>query len=96
VVTAVLESIVCSVIPLYLLTNSSSTYGVMSTFWEAGAMCLTVVVFVINIKVCAVPTPLFPFEQLFVVNRYCSSSPDGISSPSSLSSCQSLFGSYRQ
>lgn len=50
---AVLESIICSVLPYYTLSNSEPVLGNLGSFWEAGATCMTVVVIVCNLKVRA-------------------------------------------
>eukprot|EP00605_Chrysophyceae_sp_TOSAG23-4_P001025 GSChrysophyteH1.ASY1.ANO1.1126.1 assembled CDS len=48
-VTAVLESVIVSVIPLYVL-QSTGPDGSAYSFWAAGTMCYTCVVVVCNIK----------------------------------------------
>ena len=51
ITVAIFESILCSVLPLYFLTNFEPQKGVMSTFMESGALTLTVIVVVCNLKV---------------------------------------------
>jgi len=46
-----MESILMSVVPLYTLTNSQPSYGLENTHWEAGAVCYTVVILVVNAKI---------------------------------------------
>jgi hypothetical protein len=48
---AVVESVFVSVVPLYLLQNTNAR-GETSSFWEAGAVTFTVIVIIINLKVC--------------------------------------------
>lgn len=48
--TAIVESIWCSVMPLYLLNNSDQNSGVEATFWNAGSICFTCCVILVNTK----------------------------------------------
>jgi hypothetical protein len=85
IVTAILESIVCSVLPLYLLTNSDPTFGDFSSFWQAGALCLTVVVIVVNIKVSSSAIcPHVQKDDCACAGRYCSYKRNGIGLRTSL------------
>jgi hypothetical protein len=60
---AVIESVFVSVVPLYLLMNTSPR-GESGSFWESGATTLTVIIITINIKVfCCVV-----LNRLFVAN----------------------------
>ena len=47
--TAIVESVIVSVLPLYFLYNSDSN-GVESTFWNAGSTCYTAVVIICSLK----------------------------------------------
>lgn len=57
VITAVLESVVISVLALYFLENAK---GYSLGFWASGALNYTVIIFVVNIKVCVPPPALLP------------------------------------
>jgi len=46
----ILESVVVSVVPLYLLNNSEKDTGVLTSFWQAGAACFTCVIIVVSMK----------------------------------------------
>ena len=48
--TALVESIWCSVMPLYMLNNSDENSGVEATFWNAGSVCFTCCVIIVNLK----------------------------------------------
>ena len=55
--TAFLESVALSVIPLFTLSNSGP-FGSINSFLEAGMTCFTAVVMVVNFKVfdCSIPS----------------------------------------
>lgn len=76
--SAVMESVVLSVLPLYTLQNGDYRTGVEETFLQAGATCLTAIVIVDNLKVncysyyhsiVSSNASLFPFSspQLFFI-----------------------------
>lgn len=46
----VLESVVVSVVPMYLLNNSEKNTGVLTSFWQPGAACFTCVIIVVSAK----------------------------------------------
>jgi hypothetical protein len=46
----ILESCLCSVVPLYVLDASDPDDGTLGSFWECGALCLTVTVIIVNLK----------------------------------------------
>ena len=48
--TAVVESVLLSVLSIYLLLNYGQ-YAITPTFWETGALCFTAIVLVTNVKV---------------------------------------------
>lgn len=48
ILAALFESVIFSVIPLYLLQGSRE--GVFATFWESGATCMTAIVITVNCK----------------------------------------------
>ena len=48
--TGILESVVTSVVPLYLLNESEKNTGVLSSFWQPGAACFTCVIIVVSMK----------------------------------------------
>lgn len=50
-ISGIVESVLMSVLPLYLLDSNEPVYGELSTSWAAGAACFTAVVFVVNLKV---------------------------------------------
>jgi hypothetical protein len=50
ILMAAVESVLFSVLPLYFLTGMKVDNGVVSTFWEAGAMCYTAIICIVNIK----------------------------------------------
>lgn len=51
ILSAVIESVVLSVLPLYTLSNGDYRTGVEESFQAAGATCLTAVVIVVNLKI---------------------------------------------
>ena len=50
ILSAVIESIFLSVLPLYLLNNGDYRDGMEASWQQAGATCLTAVVIVVNVK----------------------------------------------
>ncbi len=56
---AIVESVLCAILPLYFMTNFDIHDGVQHTFLESGAVCFTVVIVLTNIKVSAVLSLLF-------------------------------------
>eukprot|EP01035_Chromulina_nebulosa_P017968 gene17968-23598_t len=56
IATAFFESVWIAVLPLYLLSNSSPEYGTLDSFWQAGALAYTVVIFVCNFKIFFIQT----------------------------------------
>ena len=102
---AIVESVLCSVLPYYFLDNASPKTGTLATFWEAGATCLTVIILVCNFKVrpfsplpplCLMRIPVF--SQLLSPpplssQRYCFCKAGSTGSPLPLSPRPSPFGS---
>ena len=62
--TAMCESVIMSVLPLYFLDNSN-VKG--SSFWESGATCFTVVVFVVSSKICFVQGRFYWFNWAVIL-----------------------------
>ncbi len=56
--TAMLESTILSVLPLYSMANSNPEDGMLETFFEAGATCFTAIIFIVNFKVRPSCSPL--------------------------------------
>jgi len=48
--TGIFESVIASVVPLYLLQDSEPNTGVLTAFWQAGAACFTVVIIIVSMK----------------------------------------------
>jgi phospholipid-translocating P-type ATPase (flippase) len=46
----IVESCLCCLLPLYVMQGSDPDDGTLGSFWECGALCLTAVVVVVNIK----------------------------------------------
>merc|ERR1711988_475003 len=49
-VSAIMESLICSIIPIYFLQNSDADFGTQSTFWNAGSLCFTCTIIICNMK----------------------------------------------
>ena len=63
-----LESVVISVVPLYTLQNSQPSYGLLNSFWEAGAVCYTIVIVIVNAKVSIACADMFSDEVIDVLD----------------------------
>ena len=50
-VCGLVESVPMAIFPLYVLKKSDPFYGTLNTFWEAGTLCLTAIVIIVNLKV---------------------------------------------
>lgn len=61
------ESILLGILPIALLHNSDPEFGIMSTHWEAGALCLTAVIIVCNVKMCFIQQRWYPLSILVVI-----------------------------
>lgn len=92
--SAMLESTILSVLPLYTLSNSDPFHGTMETFFEAGTTCLTAIVIIVNFKVqlrrCI--QPFYPYVCDF---RFSSFRRGSILRPILSSSSPSPFTSVR-
>jgi hypothetical protein len=53
---AIFESVVFSVLPLYLLMGMDAQTGNLDTFWEAGIMSVNTIVIVVNLKMFMIQT----------------------------------------
>ena len=51
VMNGLFESILCALLPLYLLQYYEQVLGASATFWESGASCFTAVVIICNLKI---------------------------------------------
>ena len=61
ILTAILESTILSVLPLFILANYDYDTGTQNTFYEAGATCFTAIVLVVNLKMLFIQSkwPMF-------------------------------------
>lgn len=50
-VDAVVESVLCCILSFYFLSNFDFRTGLQSSYFEAGALCFTAIIIVINLKV---------------------------------------------
>lgn len=66
IVSAIIESILMSVVPMYTLTNSQLGFGLENTHWESGAVCYTVVVIVVNAKIFFMQTKWHYYHYLVI------------------------------
>jgi hypothetical protein len=51
VLDAVVESVLVCILSFYFLTGMDYRTGALSSYFEAGALCFTVLIIVINLKV---------------------------------------------
>ena len=51
VLNGLLESVMCAILPLYLLQYNDQDQGASATFWESGSSCFTTVVVICNLKI---------------------------------------------
>lgn len=63
---AAVESVICGVLPLLLLQNFGE-YGVFETHWQAGALCLTAIICVSNVKILIFQYRLHYMHILFIL-----------------------------
>ena len=68
---SVLESVLLTVFPLYLLTNFDE-HGTMSTMFEPGHLCMTAVVIVVNLKINTIQHDIYWFTILLQVGSVLS------------------------
>jgi len=61
------ESILMGIMPVALLTNSDPEFGLFATHWEAGALCLTAIIIICNVKMCFIQQRWYPLSILIVV-----------------------------
>ena len=66
IVSAIIESILVSILPLFALENNDSTNGVEGSFIEAGMTCLTCVVIIVNIKMFFIQNKWYYFNYLII------------------------------
>ena len=51
VLNGLFESVMCAILPLYLLQYNDQNQGASATFWESGTSCFTAVVVICNLKI---------------------------------------------
>lgn len=66
-VHALLESTLMALLPMGLLVHSDPENGMFNTFWEAGAMCLTAVVIVVNLKMFLFQNRWYPWSISWII-----------------------------
>ncbi len=54
------ESILMSLLPIAVLVNSDPQTGQFETFWEAGALCLTAIIIIVNLKMFFIQHRWYP------------------------------------
>jgi phospholipid-translocating P-type ATPase (flippase) len=54
VINAVLESVLCAILPLYALSNYDYRTGMLSAYNESGAFCFSAVVIICNVKMLSI------------------------------------------
>jgi len=67
IATAFFESVWIAVLPLYHLSNSSPEFGTLDSFWQAGALAYTVVIFVCNFKLFFIQTQFHWIHALAII-----------------------------
>mmetsp|Transcript_31689 Transcript_31689/g.43471 ORF Transcript_31689/g.43471 Transcript_31689/m.43471 type:complete len:1213 (+) Transcript_31689:256-3894(+) len=67
ILSAVMESIILSVLPLFTLQNFSVVTGQLSQFYEPGMTCFTAIIFAANIKLFFMQSRWYWFNYLILV-----------------------------